>query len=145
MPLEAHDGIPEMFAMMGKLQVPYILMSVKPSICPMMKAFAQEVEMLHDLGVKDIILDPGFGFGKTLDDNYLLLKDMDKLQEMRLPVLVGVSRKSMIFKLFGYTPNESLNGTTIINTIALQKGAAILRVHDVKEAVECITIFEKTR
>ena len=101
--------------------------------------------MLHDLGVKDIILDPGFGFGKTLDDNYLLLKDMDKLQEMRLPVLVGVSRKSMIFKLFGYTPNESLNGTTIINTIALQKGAAILRVHDVKEAVECITIFEKTR
>ena len=144
-PLEAHDGIPEMFAMMGKLQVPYILMSVKPSICPMMKAFAQEVEMLHDLGVKDIILDPGFGFGKTLDDNYLLLKDMDKLQEMRLPVLVGVSRKTMIFKLFGYTPNESLNGTTIINTIALQKGAAILRVHDVKEAVECITIFEKTR
>lgn len=144
-PLEAHDGVPEMFAMMGKLQVPYILMSVKPSICPMMKAFAQEVEMLHDLGVKDIILDPGFGFGKTLDDNYLLLKDMDKLQEMRLPVLVGVSRKSMIFKLFGYTPNESLNGTTIINTIALQKGAAILRVHDVREAVECITIFEKTR
>lgn len=144
-PLDTHDGIPEMFAMMGRLQVPYILMSVKPSICPMMQAFAQEVQVLHDLGVKDIILDPGFGFGKTLDDNYRLLKDMDKLEQMQLPVLVGASRKSMIFKLFGYTPNESLNGTTIINTIALQKGASILRVHDVREAVECVTIYEKTR
>lgn len=141
--LEHHDGIPEMFAMIGRLKVPYILMSVKPSVCPMMQAFAQEVEMLHDLGVADIILDPGFGFGKTLDDNYQLLKGLDKLNEMDLPILVGASRKSMIYKLFGHTPDESLNGTTIINTIALQKGARILRVHDVREAMECITIFEK--
>ena len=120
-------------------------MSVKPSICPMMKAFAQEVEMLHDLGVKDIILDPGFGFGKTLDDNYRLMAEMDKLQVLGLPLLVGVSRKSMIFRLIGGDPTTSLNGTTVLHTISLLKGGNILRVHDVKEAVECVRIFQKLK
>jgi dihydropteroate synthase len=101
------------------------------------------VQQLRDFGAKDIILDPGFGFGKTLDQNYQVMSELDKLQVMNLPLLVGVSRKSMIYKLFGCTPDDSLNGTTALNTLALMKGASILRVHDVKEAVECCRIVEK--
>ena len=136
---------PEIFTMVARLGVPYILMSVKPNIKEMLMGFAHEVQQLRDLGVKDIILDPGFGFGKTLDDNYLLMKEMDKLKVLSLPLLVGVSRKSMIFKLIGGDPTTSLNGTTVLHTISLIKGANILRVHDVKEAAECVAIFERLK
>ena len=136
---------PEIFTMVARLGVPYILMSVKPNIKEMLLGFAHEVQQLRDLGVKDIILDPGFGFGKTLDDNYLLMKEMDKLKVLGLPLLVGVSRKSMIFKLIGGDPTTSLNGTTVLHTISLMKGANILRVHDVKEAAECVEIFERLK
>lgn len=136
---------PDMFRMVARLGVPYILMSVKPNVEQMLMAFAQEVQQLRDLGVKDIILDPGFGFGKTLDDNYLLMNEMDKLKVLGLPLLVGVSRKSMIFKLIGGDPTTSLNGTTVLHTISLMKGANILRVHDVKEAAECVAIFERLK
>ena len=111
----------------------------------MLLGFAHEVQQLRDLGVKDIILDPGFGFGKTLDDNYRLMEEMDKLKVLGLPLLVGVSRKSMIFKLIGGDPTTSLNGTTVLHTISLMKGANILRVHDVKEAAECVAIFERLK
>lgn len=147
-PLEQTDGdddIPAIFKMIGQLKVPYILMSVKPNLHDMTVAFAKEVQQLRDLGVKDIILDPGFGFGKTLDENYLLLNELEKLQTLDLPVLVGVSRKSMIYKLLGGDPTTSLNGTTVINTLSLAKGASILRVHDVREAVECVEIYKKMK
>ena len=136
---------PEIFTMVARLGVPYILMSVKPNIKEMLLRFAHEVQQLRDLGVKDIILDPGFGFGKTLDDNYLLMNEMDKLKVLGLPLLVGVSRKSVIFKLIGGDPTTSLNGTTVLHTISLMKGANILRVHDVKEAAECVEIFERLK
>ena len=133
------DGQPDMrmFRMVSRLRVPYILMSVQPTLREMLLSFAAKVQQLRDLGAKDVILDPGFGFGKTLEQNYQIFAELDKLQVMELPILVGVSRKSMIHKLLGCTPNESLNGTTVLNTLALMKGASILRVHDVKEAVEC--------
>ena len=133
-----------MFKTVADLQVPYILMSVQSNLHDMMIAFADEVAQLRSLGQKDIILDPGFGFGKTLEQNYEVLAGMDKLQVLDLPVLVGVSRKSMIFKLLGGDPMTALNGTTVINTISLQKGANILRVHDVREAVEAIKITTST-
>lgn len=136
---------PEIFTMVARLGVPYILMSVKPNIKEMLLGFAHEVQQLRDLGVKDIILDPGFGFGKNLDDNYRLMEEMDKLKVLGLPLLVGVSRKSMIFKLIGGDPTTSLNGTTVLHTISLMKGANILRVHDVKEAAECVEIFERLK
>ena len=138
---EETEDVPEMFRMVARLGVPYILMSVRPTVGDMMKAFAREVQQLRDLGAKDIILDPGFGFGKTLEQNYELLAGMDLLTEMGRPLLVGVSRKSMIFRLLGTTPDESLNGTTVLNTMALERGASILRVHDVREAVEAVKMF----
>ena len=145
-PLEWTQGdYPEMFRMVARLGVPYILMSVKPNIEEMLMAFAKEVQQLRDLGVKDIILDPGFGFGKTLDDNYRLMAEMDKLQVFGLPLLIGVSRKSMIFRLIGGDPTTSLNGTTVLHTISLLKGGNILRVHDVREAVECVRIFQELK
>ncbi len=139
-----NDVYPAMFRMVAQLGVPYILMSVKPDLRSMMIAFAKEVQQLRDLGAKDIILDPGFGFGKTLEQNYSLLANLGKLREMQLPLLVGASRKSMIFRLFGTTPDGALNGTTVINTISmLQAGASILRVHDVKQCVEAVTIVKE--
>ena len=111
----------------------------------MIIAFADEIQQLRDRGAKDIILDPGFGFGKTLDQNYAIYAEMEKLQVFELPILVGISRKSMIFKLLDGDPTTSLNGTTILNTIALQKGTGILRVHDVKEAIETVKIVSKMR
>ena len=125
-----------MFKTVAKLRVPYILMSVKPTLHDMLLAFADEVQQLRDLGAKDIILDPGFGFGKTLEENYRLMNEMDKLKVLELPILVGISRKSMIYKLVGGDPTTALNGTTVLNTLALERGASILRVHDVKECVE---------
>ena len=130
----------DMFKTVGELKVPYILMSVKSNMHDMLKAFAEEVQTLRDYGAKDIILDPGYGFGKTLDENYAILSEAERLLTLELPVLVGVSRKSMIFKLIGGDPTTSLNGTTVLNTISLMKGAAILRVHDVREAWECVKI-----
>ncbi len=133
---------PEMFQVVGDLKVPYILMSVQPTLRDMLIGFAKEVQQLRDLGAKDIILDPGFGFGKDLSQNYEIYRDMEKLSVMELPVLVGISRKSMIYKLLGGDATTSLNGTTVLDTIALMKGASILRVHDVKEASEAVKIME---
>ena len=130
----------DMFKTVGELKVPYILMSVKSNMHDMLKAFAEEVQTLRNYGAKDIILDPGYGFGKTLDENYAILSEAERLLTLELPVLVGVSRKSMIFKLIGGDPTTSLNGTTVLNTISLMKGAAILRVHDVREAWECVKL-----
>jgi dihydropteroate synthase len=139
---DVSEGNVEMYRMIARLRVPYILMSVQPTLRDMLLAFAREVQQLRDFGVKDIILDPGFGFGKTLAQNYQVMNELERLQVMELPLLVGVSRKSMIYKLLELTPDESLNGTSVLNTIALMKGASILRVHDVKEAVECVRIVE---
>ena len=133
----------DMFETVARLGVPYILMSVQPTLEKMMMGFAEEVQRLHSLGAKDIILDPGYGFGKTLEQNYEIMKHSERLLEFGLPVLVGISRKSMIYKLLGGDPTTSLNGTTVLNTISLQKGASILRVHDVREAFECIKIAEQ--
>ena len=129
-----------MFDVVGELKVPYILMSVKSCLHDMMIAFAEEVQQLRDRGVKDVILGPGFGFGKTLEQNYEIYNGMEQLAALRLPLLVGVSRKSMIFKLIGGDSMTALNGTTVLHTAALLKGAGILRVHDVREAVEAVQI-----
>jgi len=150
------DG--EMFRTVAELNVPYIMMHMQgtpqnmqqhPHYDNLLKEvfqyFARKVQQLRDLGVKDIILDPGFGFGKTLEHNYELLNHLEEFRIFELPLLVGVSRKSMIYRLLGTTPQESLNGTTVIDTICLLKGADILRVHDVKEAVETVRIVEATR
>lgn len=134
-----------MFATVAQLGVPYILMSVQPTIETMLKTWADDVLQLRSLGQKDIILDPGFGFGKTLDENYAVMGELEKLAVMELPLLVGVSRKSMIWKLLDGTPDTALNGTTALNAIALLKGAKILRVHDVKEAVETIEIVKRLK
>ena len=140
---DVSEGGTAMFRMVSNLRVPYILMSQQPTMREMLLSFAEKVQQLRDFGAKDIILDPGFGFGKTQEQNYQVMGELEKLQVMELPLLVGVSRKSMIFKLFGVTPNESLNGTTALNVIALMKGASILRVHDVREAVECCKIMNR--
>ncbi len=136
-PLKEHYN---MFQTIASLRVPYILMSVRSTLREMLLAFAEEIQRLHELGVCDVIIDPGFGFGKTLEQNYQLMKELDKLLVLDLPLLVGVSRKSMIYKLLDGTPSTALNGTTVLHTMALQKGASILRVHDVREAVETIKI-----
>ena len=130
----------DMFRMVSRLRVPYIYMSRKSNIKEVMMDCAEVVDTLRSMGQKDIILDPGFGFGKTMEQNYQVLREMERMEALRLPVLVGISRKSMIWKLLGCTPAEALNGTTVLNTFALEKGASILRVHDVREAVECVKI-----
>ena len=106
----------------------------------MLLTFARQVQQLRDFGQKDIILDPGFGFGKTLEQNYTVLRDLQQLQLLELPVMAGVSRKRMVWQLMGTCAEEALNGTTVLNTLAIERGAAILRVHDVKEAAECIRL-----
>lgn len=134
-----------MFDVVGELKCPYILMSVKPTLREMMKAFAGEIQQLRDRGAKDIILDPGFCFGKTLEQNYELMAGMAELQALHLPVLVGISRKSMIWKLIGGTPATSLPGTTTLHALAVERGASILRVHDVAEAVQTVAVVEKMK
>lgn len=134
-----------MFDIVGELKCPYILMSVKPTLREMMKAFAGEIQQLRDRGAKDIILDPGFGFGKTLEQNYELMAGMGELQALHLPVLVGISRKSMIWKLIGGTPATALPGTTALHALAVERGASILRVHDVAEAVQTVAVVEKMK
>lgn len=134
-----------MFETVARLRVPYILMSVRARTPEMLVHFAREVQQLRDLGQKDIILDPGFGFGKTLDDNYEVLAHLDRLAVLDLPVLAGVSRKTMIWRLLGGSPDTALNGTSVVHTLALERGASILRAHDVREAAECIKIYLKTK
>lgn len=145
----------EMFPTVARLNVPYIMMHMQGTPqnmqqCPhydnllkeVFEYFARKVQQLRDRGVKDIILDPGFGFGKTLEHNYELLAHLDDFRVFELPLLVGVSRKSMIYRLLDITPQEALNGTTVLNTLCLLKGADILRVHDVREAVEAVKMVE---
>lgn len=148
----------QMFRIVARLGVPYILMHMQGTPDTMQQAphydnlrrevmlyFAERIDRLCQMGAKDIIVDPGFGFGKTLEHNYELFHHLDDFNLFNLPLLVGISRKSMIYKLLGGTPQTSLNGTTVLNTIALMKGAHILRVHDVKEAVEAKRIVMKMK
>ena len=148
----------QMFPTITRLGIPYIIMHMKgtpqdmqvnPQYDHFLKEvfyyFSEKVQRLRDLGVKDIIIDPGFGFGKTLEHNYELMNHLEEFSLFELPLLVGVSRKSMIYKLLDITPQEALNGTTVLNTVALLKGANILRVHDVKEAVETVRIVGKMK
>ncbi len=147
-----------MFKTVADLQVPYILMHMPGNPQTMQKMtrysditkdliyyFSKKISQLRDLGVNDIIIDPGFGFGKTLDQNYELLKKMDLFKTLHVPVLTGVSRKSMLYKLLDISAEEALNATTVVHTIALLKGTHIIRVHDVKPAVETIKILEKIK
>lgn len=148
----------DMFGTVAGLGVPYIMMHMQgtpqnmqmnPKYDNVLKEvlyyFSEKVQKMRDLGAKDIIIDPGFGFGKTLEHNYELMNHMEELGIFGLPVLVGISRKSMIYRLLDTTPDESLNGTTALNMAALMKGADILRVHDVKEAVETVRIYAAMR
>ena len=139
------EAYPEIFKTVARLRVPYILMSVRANLHDTLMTFSKKVQQLRDLGQKDIILDPGFGFGKTLEENYRLLDNLDKLNVFGLPLLVGVSRKRMIYQLLDTTADEALNGTVVVNTVALMKDASILRVHDVREAVEAVKIVCQTR
>lgn len=158
--ISAGELDPLMFRTIASLHVPYVIMhggkemiagTTPESPTPTGAAadlletltlyFSERINRLHDLGVADIIVDPGFGFAKTLDDNYLLMAHLEELHELGKPLLVGISRKSMIYRLLGTTPAEALNGTTVLNTLALQKGASILRVHDVRAAREAVTIY----
>ena len=146
----------DMFATVARLQVPYVLMHMQGTPQDMQQRphydslledvflyFARKVQQLRDLGVKDIILDPGFGFGKSLEHNYELLAHLEVFRIFELPLLAGVSRKSMIYRLLDATPAEALNGTTVVHSICLLKGADILRVHDVRQAVEAVKIIMK--
>lgn len=144
----------DMFSTVAALGVPYILMHMQGTPQTMQQAphyddvlrevilyLARKVQQLRELGVRDIILDPGFGFGKTVDDNYRLMACLDELALFGLPVLAGISRKSMICRVLDITPDQALNGTTVLNTLCLTKGARILRVHDVRPAVEAVRLF----
>lgn len=147
-----------MFDTVADMNVPYILMHMKGTPANMQlnpvyedlfgevfRYMSEKVETLKLKGVNDIVLDPGFGFGKTLDDNYRLMAHMEEFSVFGLPLLVGISRKTMIYRLLGTSADEALNGTSVLNTISLMKGADILRVHDVREAVECVRIVEKLK
>ena len=131
----------EMFRLVSSMHVPYIYMTTAATLREVLLDFAEKAQLLRDLGQKDIILDPGFGFGKTTDQDYALMGELEKLQVMQLPILVGISRKSMIWRRLGITPAEALNGTTALHAVALLKGANILRVHDVKAAVETVKLI----
>ena len=131
----------EMFRLVSSMHVPYIYMTSAATLREVLLDFAEKAQQLRDLGQKDIILDPGFGFGKTTDQDYALMGELEKLQVMQLPILVGISRKSMIWRRLGITPAEALNGTTVLHAVALLKGANILRVHDVKAAVEAVKLL----
>ena len=148
---------PQMFSTVARLQVPYIVMHMRGTPATMQQLtqyddvtaevlewLARKVDALHQMGVADVIADPGFGFSKTLDQNYEMLSHLNAFAKLDVPLLVGVSRKSMIYKFFGTTPAEALNGTTVLNTLALLQGAHILRVHDVKMAKEAVKLVLKT-
>lgn len=146
----------DMFAMVARLNVPYVMMHMQGTpqdmqnhpvyqdlLVDVFQYFARKIQQLRDLGVKDMILDPGFGFGKTLNHNYELLAHLEDFRIFELPLLVGISRKSMIYNLLGVTPQEALNGSTAVHTVCLLKGVDILRVHDVRAAVEAVKIVTK--
>ncbi len=154
--ISAGDFDTNMFQLIAELNVPYIIMHMQGTpgnmqmnpyydnvVEEIIQYFSEKVNQLKLLGVNDIIIDPGFGFGKTIEHNYQLLNHLDDFKLFELPVLVGVSRKSMIYKILDIQPKEALNGTTVVNTMALVGGANILRVHDVKEANEAIKLFEQ--
>jgi dihydropteroate synthase len=156
--ISAGDMDADMFDTISKLNVPYIVMHMKGTpknmqdnptyeniIREIFNFFTSKVNKLNLLGVNDILLDPGFGFGKSVDHNYTILNNLDSFKIINLPIVVGLSRKSMIYKPLEITPDEALNGTTALNTIALQKGAKILRVHDVKQAIETIKLVNLTQ
>lgn len=143
-----------MWTTVAELKVPYVLMHMQGTPADMQKApqyddvvlevvdfLSTRVHQLRQLGVHDIIIDPGFGFGKTIDHNYKLLANLEAFKMFELPILVGLSRKSMVGKALGVSPIEALNGTTALHVLALLNGATILRVHDVKEAVEAVKLF----
>lgn len=145
-----------MLAMVAKLQVPYIMMHMRGTpqtmqqltqyddlVKDVMFYFSEKINAARSLGINDLIVDPGFGFAKTLEQNFELFSKLELFQMLELPVLVGISRKSMIYKTLETTPENALNGTTALNALALSKGATILRVHDVKEAVECVKLLNK--
>lgn len=135
------------FQEVARLGVPYILMSVKPTLAATLQTFREKTEILRAYGVKDIILDPGYGFGKSIEQNYSILSSQQAITELfpDMPLLAGVARKRMIWQFLGTTPGEALNGTTAVNLLALLNGASILRVHDVREAVETVKIFMQVR
>ncbi|PKQ68653.1 dihydropteroate synthase [Labilibaculum manganireducens] len=148
----------KMFSVIGELKVPYIMMHIKGTpqtmqqnpvyhhlMNDMLAFFRLQIKRLNEFGAKDIIIDPGFGFGKTLDHNYEIIANLQEFNQLDLPILIGVSRKSMIYKFLGGDPSMSLNGTTALNMMALDQGANILRVHDVKEAVECVKLYSKIK
>ncbi|MBN2598633.1 dihydropteroate synthase [Labilibaculum sp.] len=148
----------KMFSVIGELKVPYIMMHIKGTpqtmqqnpvyhhlVNDMLAFFRSQIKGLNEFGAKDIIIDPGFGFGKTLDHNYEIIANLQEFKQLDLPILIGVSRKSMIYKFLGGDPSTSLNGTTALNMMALDQGADILRVHDVKEAVECVKLYSKIK
>lgn len=153
----ALDG--EMFATVAQLKVPYVLMHMRGTpqtmnqltqytdlLVDVLDYFVERVGRLRDLGVHDIIIDPGFGFAKTADQGFELMAGMRRLKEaLGLPLLVGISRKSMIYRTLGVDPEGSLNGTSVLNTYSLMQGADILRVHDVRAAVECIELVERLK
>lgn len=147
---------PQMMETVAKGKVPYIMMHMQGSPQTMKDLntytdlledicfyFSEKIAAARALGIHDIVIDPGFGFAKNITQNYELLQKFDLLRTFEVPLLAGLSRKSMIYKVLGKTPEEALNGTTALHMVALEKGASILRVHDVKEAVECVTLFEK--
>ena len=142
----------------GELKVPYILMHMRGTpetmttltdyknvTTEVIEDLSKKIARAREAGINDIVVDPGFGFAKNIEQNFQLLSDLDLFQNFEVPILVGVSRKSFIYKTLGLTPKEALNGTTSINTISLLKGASILRVHDVKEAVECVKLFKNLK
>lgn len=146
-----------MMNVVGSFKAPYIMMHMKGTpqnmqqftnyddvIQDMIYYFSERIAAAKENGITDVIVDPGFGFSKTLDQNYNVLNNLDLLQHLDVPILSALSRKSMIYKFFETTPQEALNGTSILNTISLIKGANLLRVHDVKEAVECVKLYIKT-
>lgn len=132
----------DMFRMVSRLRVPYIYMSRKSNIKDILLDSAEVIDVLRSMGQKDIIIDPGFGFGKTVEENYEVMNGMERLQMLKLPIMVALSRKSMIYRLLESTQEQALAGTIALNTIGLMKGADILRVHDVKEAVDCAKIVK---
>lgn len=144
----------KMMETIGKLQVPYIMMHMKGTpqtmtqltqyddiVKEMLFYFSEKVALARSFGINDLIIDPGFGFAKTVEQNFEIMQKLELFKVLELPILAGVSRKSMIYKPLDLTPEKALNGTTALNMIALTKGASILRVHDVKEAVECVKLF----
>ncbi len=141
---DVSGGCPEMDEIVGEYRLPYVLTASKPmtSVEDLIRWFSVRMDRLREKNVADILVDPGFGFGKTLEDNYDLLARLSDFQALQAPILVGVSRKSMIYKLLDISPAEALNGTTAVHMLALQGGASVLRVHDVAEAAQCLKIHQ---